>query len=87
MRDRISWAPLAKPLILERNETGRVRGEPSALAARRLALAIVWQALQPHLAPARAEAGRDTVTVNLERIGGRHPLNGIIPVQCGNVRR
>jgi len=52
-----------------------------------LALAVVWQVVQPHLAPARAEAGRETVTVNLERIGGRHLPNGIIPVQCGDMRR
>jgi hypothetical protein len=52
-----------------------------------LALAVAWQVAQPHLAPARAEAGRETVTVNLERIGGRHLLNGIIPIKCADVRR
>jgi len=51
-----------------------------------LALAVAWQVAQPHLTPAQAEAGRETVTVNLERIGGRHLLNGIIPIKCGGVR-
>jgi hypothetical protein len=52
-----------------------------------LTLAVAWQVVQPHLAPAHAEAGREMVTVNLERIGGRHVTNGIIPVQCADMRR
>ncbi|MGH7393526.1 MAG: hypothetical protein ACREM3_29340 [Candidatus Rokuibacteriota bacterium] len=51
-----------------------------------LALALAWQVAQPHLTPTQAEAGRETVTVNVERIGGRHLLNGIISIKCGDVR-
>lgn len=51
-----------------------------------VALAVAWQLPHHHLTPAGAEAGRETVTVNLERIGGRHLLNGIIPIKCGDVR-
>jgi hypothetical protein len=35
----------------------------------------------------RAEAGRETVTVNLERIGGRQLIDGIIPVRCADIRQ
>ena len=52
-----------------------------------IALSVGWQALRPELAPARAEAGRETVTVNLERVGGRFLGTGVIPVQCGDLGR
>lgn len=34
------------------------------------ALALAWIAARPHLAPGRAEAVREKVTVDLQRIGG-----------------
>ena len=51
-----------------------------------IAVALVWQALRPQAFPTSAEAGRETVTVNLERIGGRYLTNGIIPVDCSGGR-
>lgn len=47
-----------------------------------IALALVWLALRPHLVPSPAEATRETVNVNLERIGGRALWDGTIPVRC-----
>ena len=52
-----------------------------------IALALAWQALRPELAPSRAEAGRETVSVNLERVGGRFLGTGVIPIQCADIRR
>jgi hypothetical protein len=47
-----------------------------------IALALAWLALRPHLVPIAAEAGRETVSVNLERIGGQLLLGGTILVRC-----
>lgn len=47
-----------------------------------IAIALVWLALRPHVLPARAEAAREAVTVNLERIGARMLWDGTIPVRC-----
>lgn len=47
-----------------------------------IALALVWLAIRPHVAPSPAEATRDTMNVNLERIGGRNLWDGTIPVRC-----
>lgn len=45
-----------------------------------ITLALAWQVLRPALAPAWAEAGRETVSVNLERVGGRFLGTGVIPI-------
>jgi hypothetical protein len=44
------------------------------------ALSLVWIAARPHLTPGRAEAARETVAVDLERIGGRLIVGGAIPI-------
>jgi hypothetical protein len=38
------------------------------------------------LAPSRAEAQRETVSVNLERIGGRYLSGGTVPIRCADLR-
>jgi hypothetical protein len=43
---------------------------------------LVWIAIRPHIAPGLAEATRETVSVNLERIGGRFLSGGAIPIRC-----
>ena len=50
-----------------------------------IALALGWQALRPHVMPAAAEAARDTVTVNLERIAGHYLTGGAIPIRCADL--
>jgi hypothetical protein len=47
-----------------------------------IALAVVWIAVRPHLLPGPAEAGRETLSINLERVGGRYLTDGMIPVHC-----
>ena len=47
-----------------------------------IALALGWMALRPHMLPAPAAAGRETVAVNIERVGGRFLTGGAIPVSC-----
>ena len=47
-----------------------------------IALAVVWIAARPHLLPGPAEASRETVSINIERVGGRYLTNGMIPVHC-----
>lgn len=47
-----------------------------------IALALAWLALRPHVLPGPSEAGRETLNVNLERIGGRLLFDGTIPVRC-----
>jgi len=47
-----------------------------------IALALGWMALRPHVLPAPAEATREAVAVNLERVGGRFLTGGAIPVSC-----
>lgn len=47
-----------------------------------IAVALAWLALRPHVLPAPAEGARDTVSVNIERIGGRTLWDGTIPVKC-----
>jgi hypothetical protein len=49
-------------------------------------LALVWIAARPHVMPGMAEAARETVTVDLERIGGRFGSGGAIPVRCTDLR-
>ena len=51
-----------------------------------MALALMWVALRPHVRPDSAEASRETVTVNLERIGGRLLLDGVVPIRCSDRR-
>ena len=47
-----------------------------------IAIALVWIAVRPHLLPGPAEASRETLSINLERVGGRYLTNGMIPVHC-----
>jgi hypothetical protein len=47
-----------------------------------IATALAWMAIRPHVAPPPAEATGATVKVDLERIGGRAIVNGIIPLRC-----
>jgi hypothetical protein len=47
-----------------------------------IALALVWIAARPHLLPGPAEASRETLSINIERVGGRYLTNGTIPVHC-----
>jgi hypothetical protein len=55
-----------------------------------IAAALAWlaaaQNLGPLLAPSRAEAQRDVVSVNLERIGGRYLTGGAVPIRCADLR-
>jgi hypothetical protein len=55
-----------------------------------IAGALTWLAANTTvshlLAPARAEAQRETVSVNLERIGGRYLSGGVVPVRCADLR-
>ena len=46
-----------------------------------IALALSWLVIRPHILPS-AEAGREVVSVNLERIGGQLIFGGAIPVRC-----
>jgi hypothetical protein len=47
-----------------------------------IALALVWIAVRPHLLPVPAEASRETLSIDLERVGGRYLTDGAIPVHC-----
>lgn len=47
-----------------------------------IALAVVWIAVRPHLLPGPAEASRETVSISIDRIGGRHLMDGVLPVRC-----
>ena len=47
-----------------------------------IALGLAWQVLRPHVTPLTVEASRDTVGVNIERIGGRFLTDGAIPMKC-----
>jgi hypothetical protein len=47
-----------------------------------IAVSFAWMAARPHVAPSPAEATAATVKVDLERIGGRAILNGIVPLRC-----
>jgi hypothetical protein len=51
-----------------------------------MALALAWIAARPHAVPGAAEAARETVAVDLERIGGRYVTGGVIPVRCADLR-
>jgi hypothetical protein len=50
------------------------------------ALALTWIAARPHVMPGQAEAAKETVAVDLERIGGRYLSGGTIPVRCADLR-
>jgi hypothetical protein len=47
-----------------------------------IALAVVWIAVRPHLLPGPAEASRETVSISIDQIGGRHLVDGVLPVRC-----
>lgn len=47
-----------------------------------IALAVAWIALRPGLAPAVAAGPGGTVSVTIERIGGRALVDGVLPVKC-----
>jgi hypothetical protein len=49
-------------------------------------LALVWIAARPHVMPGAAEAARETVAVDLERIGGRFLSGGTLPVRCADLK-
>jgi hypothetical protein len=47
-----------------------------------IALAVMWIAVRPHVLPGPAEASRETVSISIDQIGGRHLLDGVLPVRC-----
>ena len=49
-----------------------------------IAVALLWMALRPNAAPVPAEGARETVSINIERVGGRLLTTGTIPIRCGN---
>jgi hypothetical protein len=51
-----------------------------------VALTLVWIAARPHVMPGATEAARETVSVDLERVGGRYLSGGAIPVHCADLR-
>jgi hypothetical protein len=55
-----------------------------------IAATLAWLAaamtVGPLLAPSRAEAQREAVSVNLERIGGRYLSGGAVPIRCADLR-
>jgi hypothetical protein len=55
-----------------------------------IAAALTWlaatQTVGLPLAPSKAEAQRETVSVNLERIGGRYLSGGTVPIRCADLR-
>ncbi|MGH7703773.1 MAG: hypothetical protein ACREMO_11810 [Gemmatimonadales bacterium] len=51
-----------------------------------IALALVWIAARPHVHPAPAEAGREAIIVDIERVAGRFLTRGAIPIRCGDLR-
>jgi hypothetical protein len=74
-----------EPVILIRSVTVETRPTPDRLTrwlVILIALGLAWQALRPHVTPVPAEASRDIVTVNIERVGGRFLTDGAIPVKC-----
>jgi hypothetical protein len=50
-----------------------------------IALALVWQTIGQHAFPRAAEAARDTVAVNIERIAGQYLTGGAIPIRCADL--
>jgi hypothetical protein len=56
------------------------RASPLLLAV--IALAVLWIAMRPHAGPPAAEASRQALSVNVERVGGRLLWDGAIPVRC-----
>lgn len=51
-----------------------------------VAVVLAWMAVRPHVVPRAAEAAREMVAVDLERIGGRYLSGGAIPVRCADLR-
>ena len=51
-----------------------------------MAAALLWLAATATLGvisgPRAADAQRDTVSVNLERVGGRYLVGGVVSVRC-----
>jgi hypothetical protein len=47
-----------------------------------IAISLAWMAARPDVAPPAAEATGATVKVDLERIGGRALLGGVLPMRC-----
>jgi hypothetical protein len=47
-----------------------------------IAVSLAWMAARSHVAPPPAEATGATVKVDLERIGGRALLGGVLPMRC-----
>jgi hypothetical protein len=56
----------------------RVTG--AALVA--IAASVGWMAVRPHVAPRSVEASGTAVKVDLERVGGRLLLGGVVPLRC-----
>jgi hypothetical protein len=50
------------------------------------ALALAWIAVRPHVMAGMAEAAKETVALDIERIGGRYLSGGVIPVRCADLR-
>jgi hypothetical protein len=73
------------------NPSSRIELDPVARTCLVvIAAALVWLAatatVGPRLAPSPAEAQRDTVSVNLERIGGRYLSGGAVAIRCADLR-
>jgi hypothetical protein len=47
-----------------------------------IAVSLAWMAARPHVAPRSVEAAGETVRVDLERIGGRLLVGGVVPLRC-----
>ena len=65
--------------------TVETQSVPDRLTRRLLVLitlGLAWLAVRPHMLPPAAEAGREAVQVNIERVGGRYLTNGVIPIRC-----
>jgi hypothetical protein len=78
-----------RPIVLIREIRVDARAKPdrlSRLLLLVLALAVAWQVAQPYLVPSRAEAGREALSINIERVGGRFLGAGALPVRCADVR-
>jgi hypothetical protein len=46
-----------------------------------IAVSLAWMAARPHVAPRSVEAAGETVRVDLERIGGRLLVGGVVPLR------
>jgi hypothetical protein len=74
-----------EPIVLIHSMTVETRPAPDRVRRWLLVLiafGVAWIALRPHLLPPPAEAEREVLQVNIERVGGRYLTNGVIPLRC-----